>query len=155
MKHWNDLKKLFRLTVFELMMRNGVMDKFGKEFINIVLKHVETIPQHNYKELTQLSEHGESVYPNSDAMRGFACRATRRELIEQAWSVNAIKPGDYMDGFINNETVTIGNIDMDVENKKINSPVYFFPDRGIYATACGENRVYDVWLSWPCYPSGW
>ncbi|ECO4312768.1 hypothetical protein FYE33_17100 [Salmonella enterica] len=131
------------------------MDKFSEAFINIVLKHVETIPEDIYKQLTQLSEHGESVYPNSDAWRGFACRATRRELIEQGWSVNAIKPDEYMNGFLNPETVTVGYIEMDVENEHIKSTVYFFPDRGIYAAACGNNRVYDAWLSWPCYPHGW
>lgn len=48
---------------YGLIMRNGVVDKFSEEFINIVLKHVETIPEDNYKQFTQLSEHGESVYP--------------------------------------------------------------------------------------------
>lgn len=131
------------------------MDKFSEAFISIVLRHVETIPDDEYKKHTELSEHGESVYPNDNVMRGFACRATRNELIRQACSVNAIKPENYIDGFINNETITLGHIQMEFENEQINSPVYFFPDRGIYAAACGDNRVYDVWLSWPCYPHGW
>lgn len=131
------------------------MDKFSEEFINMILKHVETIPEDSYKQYAHLSEHGVSVYHDNDDWRGFAGRATRRELIEQAWSVNAIRPHDYINKFLNDETVTVGHIEMDVEQKTVKSQVYFFPDRGIYAAACGHNRVYDVWLSWPCYPHGW
>lgn len=131
------------------------MDKSSEVFLSIVLKHVETIPEDEYQKYTQLSEHGESVYPNDDVMRGFACRATRAELIKQALSINAIKPGDYIDGFLNDKTVIVGQIEMEYENSKSISPVYFFPDRGIYAAALGNDRVYDAWLSWPCYPRGW
>ncbi|PLY35854.1 hypothetical protein F164LOC_18345 [Pectobacterium carotovorum] len=130
------------------------MDKFSEEFIKIITKHIETIPEDEYKQHTALSEHGQSLYADN-TWRGFACRATRRELIEQAWSVNAIKPCNYISVFRNEKTVTIGHIEMDLESEQINSPVYYFPDRGIYAAACGNNRVYDAWLSWPCYPHGW
>lgn len=131
------------------------MDKFSEKFIGVITKHVLTIPEDKYKKYTELSECGESVYPNDEVMRGFACRATRTELIKQAWSVNSINPSDYLDGFFNDETITLDYIEIEFENEQINSPVYFFPDRGIYAAALGKNRVYDVWLSWPCYPHGW
>jgi hypothetical protein len=112
------------------------------------------IPEDVYKHHTALSESGQSLY-SDNTWRGFACRATRRELIEQAWSISAINPVNYIDVFRNEKTVTIGHIVVEFENKEIKSVVYYFPDRGIYAAACGNNRVYDVWLSWPCYPQGW
>ncbi|EJI0742394.1 hypothetical protein ACEU81_005165, partial [Escherichia coli] len=35
------------------------------------------------------------------------------------------------------------------------TPVYFFPDTGVYAAAVSETRVLDAWLCWPCYPANW
>lgn len=130
------------------------MDHFSEKFICIVIKHVDTIPEDEYKEHTKLSKNGKSLYADN-TWRGFACRATRRELIEQAWSINAIRPSDYINVLHNDKTVTVGYIEIEFENEQIKSSVYYFPDRGIYAAACGDNRVYDAWLSWPCYPQGW
>lgn len=130
------------------------MDQVGKMFFNIILKHVETIPEYEYKQFVDVSENGQSIY-DDDIWRGFASRATRRELIEKAWGENAINPHDYIDVIRNEKTVIIGQIDVYFENQHINSPVYYFPDRGIYAAAHGNDRVYDAWLSWPCYPHGW
>ncbi|EBZ6776917.1 hypothetical protein EER87_20855 [Salmonella enterica subsp. enterica serovar Mbandaka] len=130
------------------------MDIFGDKFITLVTEHVHSLEDAEYDKHTIVSEHGKSIY-NDNTWRGFACRATRTELVQRACSINAINPKKYIDVFINKDTIMIGNIEIVFACKKIESPVYFFPERGIYAAACGEDHVYDVWLSWPCYPRGW
>jgi hypothetical protein len=81
--------------------------------------------------------------------------ATLDEFLEMAISLNAIHPDEYLTDMLLKPHEVIGALADEGDQLNNATPVYFFPDTGVYAAAVSETRVLDAWLCWPCYPANW
>lgn len=77
------------------------------------------------------------------------------EFLEMAISLNAIHPDEYLTDMLLKPHEVIGALADEGDQLNNATPVYFFPDTGVYAAAVSETRVLDAWLCWPCYPANW
>ncbi|MDC9092924.1 hypothetical protein PSK32_00335 [Escherichia coli] len=77
------------------------------------------------------------------------------EFLELAISLNAIHPDEYLTDMLLKPHEVIGALADEGDQLNNATPVYFFPDTGVYAAAVSETRVLDAWLCWPCYPANW
>ncbi|MEX8598708.1 hypothetical protein AB8D83_23510, partial [Salmonella enterica] len=72
-----------------------------------------------------------------------------------AITLNAIHPDEYLTDMLLKPHEVIGALADEGDQLNNATPVYFFPDTGVYAAAVSETRVLDAWLCWPCYPANW
>lgn len=129
------------------------MDNFC-QFKKHVTAHFLNVSDEQFRTFQEQSKTGKCLTPNFEIYRGHGERVSREAFIDIAISVNGIRPENYF-GVLDNEPVEIiGMLEEPTRNGE-STPVCFYPGKGIYAMAGSETRVYDMWLSWPCYPQNW
>lgn len=68
------------------------------------------------------------------------------EFLEMAISLNAIHPDEYLTDMLLKPHEVIGALADEGDQLNNATPVYFFPDTGVYAAAVSETRVLDAAL---------
>lgn len=137
-------------------MKKNVSDEMCARFKSLVKHHIATIPDSQYAEYLAQSKNDDSVYPNSDVYRGYGSRVSRDALVDMAFSISDIRPTAYFSVMLAHPHEIIEFVQLFRDNSESVTPVYFFPEMGVYAAALTESsRVLEVWLSWPAYPRGW
>lgn len=77
---------------------------------------------------------------------GYRTRHTTDEFLELAISLNAIHPDEYLTDMLLKPHEVIGALADEGDQLNNATPVYFFPDTGVYAAAVSETRVLDAAL---------
>jgi hypothetical protein len=77
---------------------------------------------------------------------GYRTRHTLDEFLEMAISLNAIHPDEYLTDMLLKPHEVIGALADEGDQLNNATPVYFFPDTGVYAAAVSETRVLDAAL---------
>lgn len=75
---------------------------------------------------------------------GYRTRHTTDEFLEMAISLNAIHPDEYLTDMLLKPHEVIGALADEGDQLNNATPVYFFPDTGVYAAAVSETRVLDA-----------
>jgi len=131
------------------------MDGLRGRFLDVVKAHVMGVEDEQYRAYLHQGAVGVSLYPSSDAFRGFGEGVTRPELVDKAIAESSMSPREYFGQMLTRPHDVVAYIDEDREVRMVSQPVYFFPEMGVYATRNGDEEVLEVWLSWPAYPKGW
>lgn len=126
-----------------------------EQFTNLVAKHASGLTEEQLAGYDACSLDGECVTPSYEVFRGYRTRHTLDEFLEMAISLNAIHPDEYLTDMLLKPHEVIGALADEGDQLNNATPVYFFPDTGVYAAAVSETRVLDTWLCWPCYPANW
>ncbi|HAP2476153.1 TPA: hypothetical protein ISC70_004488 [Escherichia coli] len=126
-----------------------------EQFTSLVAKHASRFTEEQLAGYDACSQYGECVSPSYEVFRGYRTRHTLDEFLELAISLNAIHPDEYLTDMLLKPHEVIGALADEGDQLNNATPVYIFPDTGVYAAAVSETRVLDAWLCWPCYPANW
>ena len=114
-----------------------------EQFTSLVAKHASRLTEEQLAGYDDCSQYGECVSPSYEV------------FLELAISLNAIHPDEYLTDMLLKPHEVIGALADEGDQLNNATPVYIFPDTGVYAAAVSETRVLDAWLCWPCYPANW
>ena len=116
-----------------------------EQFTNLVAKHASGLTEEQLAGYDACSTDGECVTPSYEVFRGIV-PAIPDEFLEMAISLNAIHPDEYLTDMLLKPHEVIGALADEGDQLNNATPVYFFPDTGVYAAAVSETRVLDAAL---------
>ncbi|WP_337224678.1 hypothetical protein [Salmonella enterica] len=111
-----------------------------EQFTNLVAKHASGLTEEQLAGYDACSLDGECVTPSYEVFRGYRTRHTLDEFLEMAISLNAIHPDEYLTDMLLKPHEVIGALADEGDQLNNATPVYFFPDTGVYAAAVSETR---------------
>ncbi|HFK2713334.1 TPA: hypothetical protein ACG1OX_003934 [Escherichia coli] len=106
-----------------------------EQFTNLVAKHASGLTEEQLAGYDACSLDGECVTPSYEVFRGYRTRHTLDEFLEMAISLNAIHPDEYLTDMLLKPHEVIGALADEGDQLNNATPVYFFPDTGVYAAA--------------------
>lgn len=119
-----------------------------EQFTSLVAKHASRFTEEQLTGYDACLQYGECVSPSYEVFRGYRTRHTLDEFLELTISLNAIHPDEYLTDMLLKPHEVIGALTDEGDQLNNATPVYFFPDTGVYAAVVSETRVLDAWL---CY----